>query len=175
MALDPDTAGVERPVQTDWAISYDYAMPTTVFLFADYFAWIRLLQERLSFELFKSQETEDRFFKAIWNVTSALSRWPMKGIVGDGQDVQVFYLQQRAIGELLIRRDEETARSMTVPEFFEALDRDKPFRTILDPLYVLLESVEPGTKRWSRLEKTLEALRGLRNECRDLLQLKDRS
>lgn len=175
VALDPGQAGIKRPVRPDWAVSYDYTMPSTLFLFADYFAWIRLLQEQLSSELFKSQETEDRFFKAIWAVTSALSRWPMEGIVGKGQDAQVFFLQQRAIGEFLIHRDGEKARSMTVPEFLEALDRDQHFRTILDPLYVLLEAVKPETKRWSRLEKTLEALHDLRNECRDLLQLKNRS
>jgi hypothetical protein len=48
-------------------------MPSTLFLFAEYFAWIRLLQERLSFELFESQETKDRFFAAIWGVTKALA------------------------------------------------------------------------------------------------------
>jgi hypothetical protein len=38
----------ERPVDPDWAVSYEYALPTTLFLFAEYFAWIRLLQEKLS-------------------------------------------------------------------------------------------------------------------------------
>jgi hypothetical protein len=33
---------------------------------------------------------------------------------------------------------------MTSREFLEALDGDKRFRTLLDPLYVLLEAIEPG-------------------------------
>jgi hypothetical protein len=175
VALDPRHAGEKRPVHPDWAVSYDYTMPSTLFLFAEYFAWIRLLQERLSFELFQSHETKDRFFDAIWRVTKALSSWPRENIVGNGQDAQVFYLQQRAIGELLIRRDGENARSMTFPEFMEALDGDKGFRTLLDPLCVLLEAVQPETKRWSRLEGTLKALHELKLECRELLQLKDGS
>jgi hypothetical protein len=61
---------------------------------------------------------------------------------------------------------------MIFPEFLEALDGDKRFRTLLDPLSVLLEAVEPDTKRWSRLEGTLKALQDLELECRALLQLK---
>jgi hypothetical protein len=61
---------------------------------------------------------------------------------------------------------------MTFPEFLEALDDDKQFRSLLDPLCVLLEAVEPGTKRWSRLEGTLKALQDLELECRTLLQLR---
>jgi hypothetical protein len=172
LALDPRHAGEKRPAHPDWAASYNYTMPSTLFLFAEYFAWIRLLQERLSFELFESQETKDRFFAATWGVTKALSSWPRAGIVGKGQDAQVFALQQRAIGELVICRDGEKPRSMTFPEFLEALDDDKRVRTLLDPLSVLLEAVEPDTKRWSRLEGTLKALQDLELECRALLQLK---
>jgi hypothetical protein len=172
LALDPRHAGEKRPAHPDWAASYNYTVPSTLFLFAEYFAWIRLLRERLSFELFESQETKDRFFAATWSVTKALASWPRAGIVGKGQDAQVFALQQRAIGELVIRREGENPRSMTFPEFLEALDDDKQFRRLLDPLCVLLEAVEPGTKRWSRLEGTLKALQDLELECRTLLQLR---
>jgi len=84
LALDPRHAGEKRPAHLDWAASYNYTMPSTLFLFAEYFAWIRLLQERLSFELFESQDTKDRFFAATWSVTKALASWPRAGIVGKG-------------------------------------------------------------------------------------------
>ena len=172
LALDPRHAGVERPVDPDWAVSYDYTMPSTLFLFGEYFAWIRLLQARLNFELFESQETKNRFFRAIWDVTKALSSWPKDDIKGSGQDAQVFYLQQRAIGELFIRGEGKNARSITFPEFLEALNGDQRFPALLSPLSVLLEGVERGMKRWSRLEGTMKALQDLREECRDLLELK---
>src|SRR5690349_14627721 len=51
LALDPAQGEKERPVNEDWAIGYAYAMESTLFLFAEFFAWSRLLQERLSAEL----------------------------------------------------------------------------------------------------------------------------
>ena len=109
-----------RRVKPDWAVSYDYVLPTTLYLFANYFAWIRLLQEKLSFELFESEQVKKRFFDAMWRVSETLSEWPHPGVHGGGRDAQVFALQQRAIGEAVIRRDTESARPMTVPEFLSA-------------------------------------------------------
>src|SRR5262245_58028294 len=94
LALDRE-ADEARPVDRDWAIGYQYAMESTLFLFAEYFAWIQLLQERLSFELFESQETKDRFFDAIWDVSKSLSNYPSDNVFGNGWDAQVFALQQR--------------------------------------------------------------------------------
>jgi len=162
----------DRPVHPDWAVSYDYVLPTTLYLFANYFAWIRLLQEKLSFELFESEQVKQRFIDSMWAVSKTLSDWPHPDVDGWGRDAQVFALQQRAIGEALIRRDTETARAMTVPEFLSAYDnKDEPtFNALLEPLRVLVEDLEPETKRWARLSLTLSALKDFREECRALLE-----
>ena len=171
VALSPRTAGVARPVAPDWAVSYEYVMPSTLFLFAEYFAWVRLLLERLSFELFESHQSQERFFDAIWDVTKSLSSWPKAEVVGGGDDAQVFALQQRAIGELVIERDRETPRILTYPEFLNALESDARFASLFEPLRSFLEGLEPGTKRWSRLEATMTTLQALARECRVLLRL----
>lgn len=171
LALDPQRASERRPVHDDWAIEYEYAMKSTLYLFAEYFAWIRLLQERLSFELFESQQTKDSFFEAVANVSNALGRWPHGKVIGEGEDGQVFALQQRAIGEVLIDRDKSEDRVIGYPEFTQAYDDDARFREILAPLAVLIGAVTPETKRWRRLEETRDALRGLKLECRKLLGL----
>lgn len=166
-----------RRVKPDWAVSYDYVFPTTLFLFANYFAWIRLLQERLSYELFESEQVEKRFFDALWAVSKTLSDWPRSGVHGGGRDAQVFVLQQRAIGEAVILRDTESPRPMTVPEFVSAYgNKNEPtFNAILEPLRELVEDLERGTKRWARLSLTLTELRAFRERCRELLKLPETS
>jgi hypothetical protein len=164
----------ERPVNPDWAVSYDYVLPTTLYLFAYYFAWVRLLQERLSFELFGSEEVKERFFAALWRVNKALASWPLEGVTGGGRDAQVFALQQRAIGEAVIQRGLESARPMTVPQFLDAYrdEDDLTFHALLEPLRSLVEDLEPESKRWTRLSLTLAALRAFKDECRRLLSLR---
>jgi hypothetical protein len=164
----------DRPVNPDWAVSYDYVLPTTLYLFANYFAWIRLLQEKLSFELFESEQVKERFFDAMWRVSKALSDWPRPEVDGWGRDAQVFALQQRAIGEAVIKRDTEGARPMTVPEFLSAYDNknEATFNAILEPLRELVEDLERDTKRWARLSLTLSELHDFGDECRELLKLR---
>lgn len=169
--LLPTRTRLHQLIDPDWAVSYEYVMPSTLFHFAEYFAWVRLLLERLSFELFESQQTQERFFEAIWGVTKALSSWPKDEVVGEGHDAQVFALQQRAIGELVIDREGESIRILTYREFLDALDSDASFASLFDPLRSFLEGVTPGTKRWSRLEGTRTALQTLDHECRTLLRL----
>src|SRR5947209_9609365 len=59
-----------------WSITYDYFMPSTLYLFALYFARIEMLWEELSFELFQSEQDRNEFFKAINTVSQALGRLP---------------------------------------------------------------------------------------------------
>ena len=166
----------DRPVDPDWAVSYDYVLPTTLYLFANYFAWIRLLQERLSFELFESEQMEKRFFAAMWRVSDTLSDWsPDDEIGGGGRDTQVFALQQRAIGEALIQRNTEDPRPMTIPEFLSAYkNKSEPtFNATIEPLRELVDDLERGTKRWGRLSLTLNELQAFREECRALLRRRE--
>ena len=186
LALDPAKARQERPVGSDWSMDYEYVMESTLFLFAEYFAWIRLLQERLSFELFHSQETRTRFDQAMWDVSDAIGHLPLPakfvpkknsakpaGTHEDGsedKDAQVFALQQRAIGEFLIDREAGTPRVRGYPEFLEARERDERFNRALAPLVTLLQGVNPcTTKRWRRLGATLGALGQLERECDQVL------
>jgi hypothetical protein len=162
----------ERPVDPDWAVSYEYALPTTLFLFAEYFAWVRLLQERLSFELFESEETKERFFAAMWQVSKALSSWPKEEVTGSGPDAQVFALQQRALGELVIQRGAGDPRPMSLPEFLEAYGAGRDaFPVLLKPLRDLVEDVRPKTKRWARLSLVHKELREFEDECKRLLRV----
>ena len=166
-----------RPVDPDWAVSYDYVLPTTLFLFANYFAWIRLMQEKLSFELFESKQVEERFFGAMWRVSKTLGDWRRGEIGGAGRDTQVFALQQRAIGEALIQRDTEDPRPMTIPEFLSAYNNKKEptFNATLEPLRELVDGLERGTKRWARLSLTLTELQAFGEESRALLELRGKS
>lgn len=161
----------ERPVNPDWAIDRDYALESSLFVFAEYFAWVQLLHERMGFDLFETQETKDKFFKAIWGVSGALSHWPDPPVRGDGQDTQVFVLQQRAIGELLIVRDGDAPRVLGYPDFLAARKSDRRFKEMLVPLERLLSDVAEGTKRWQRLENTRDALVELEAVCEGLLGL----
>jgi hypothetical protein len=182
-ALDPGFAIEEDDELVDWAVSFNYVMPTTIFLFADYFAWIRLLEERLSFELFESEKTKDEFFKSIWAVKNALGHWPLekdkggdsrKEIKDGGRDTQVFALQQRAIGELMIQSTSDGPTTLSLPEFLAAYDSDPSFRDHLEPLRALLESLERNGKRWKRLRATSQALADLHDACERLLGVHER-
>ncbi|HSC90643.1 MAG TPA: hypothetical protein VLB86_03215 [Gaiellaceae bacterium] len=182
-ALSARSAGVDRAVHPEWAVSYEYVMPSTLFLFAEYFAWVQLLREWLSLELFESERSHQSFVAATWKVTDALGHWPLEPDTGEeddtgegklvlaGIDAQVFALQQRAIGELVIERDREPPRVLTYRAFLDSLDSDRRFASLIEPLRSLLESLEPGTKRWRRLERTNIALKELESECRALLRL----
>lgn len=49
-ALDPRSATADP----NWSSSHDYFLHSTMYLFARYFCWVYMLQEELSFELFRS-------------------------------------------------------------------------------------------------------------------------
>jgi hypothetical protein len=170
VALDP-AVDEERPVDPDWAVDGTYALESTLFVFSEYFAWVQLLHEQMSFELFETQKTKDDFFAAIWKVSGALSHWPEPPVRGKGPDTQVFVLQQRAIGELLIVRDGEAPRVLGYPDFLAARKNDRRFTEMLAPLELLLSSLKKKTKRWQRLENTRKAVVELEAHCNTLLGL----
>lgn len=187
-ALSPSRRGDARPVELnpDWAVSYEYVMPSTLFVFAEYFAWVQLLRERVSLELFESQSDHERFRDATWAVTRALGTWPVEDETRRDEaldddapdpltdvDKQVFALQQRAIGELVIERDHEPPRLLTYRAFLDDLETDPRVAALFEPLRSLVEGVQPKTKRWRRLERTMDALEDLERECRAVLRLRD--
>lgn len=154
----------------NWSISYDYFMNSLSFLFGQYFAWIQMFQEELNFELFQTQDEKDRFSIAIHKVRSALSKFP-PNYDCEGKDLQVFALQQRAIGELLIIRDSEGRRCMSYPEFLANM-KNQQFKDHLQPILKFLDGVNPKDScRWKRLEATKDALMELEIVCNDLLEI----
>ncbi len=163
-----------QPIDLQWSVTYDYFMPSTLYHFAQYFAWIQMLREELSFELFQSQQTKDVFFKAVTKVGRSLAEYPAPAYFRcSGTDTQVFWLQQRAIGELLILRDGDQRRCMNYSDFLDKLC-DPAFERHLIPLKSLLQDVspEPGSNcRWARLSATRQALLDLKWQCQQVLAL----
>ena len=166
-ALSP-TAG--QHTNPDWSIDYDYFMPSTVFLFCQYFCWERLLHEKLTFDVFRQGADKDRFLARLTDVRTPLSRWPLEEApdAPPGDDAQLFSLQQRALGEILIEETEAGARCMRAADFF-ARWSDAAFQARFAPLVRLLQDVRPGGFRWERLERMLTALSGLEQECMAVL------
>ena len=83
----------------------------------------------------------------------------------------MFALQQRAIGELVIDRDDDRPRIVTYRAFLDSLETDARVASLFEPLRVLVEDLEPGTKRWRRLQATLAALDALESECSTVLRV----
>lgn len=168
VALNP---GRSADIETGWSIRYDYFMPSTLYLFGQYFYWVRRLQVEMSFEMFTSHSEKDDFFRHIDAVRAALGDWPMRAWNGErAGDAQVFSLQQRAIAAAMtIRKDD--SRCIDVDEFMEGW-LDPPMADALAPLRTLLESVDSNSRvRWFRLQQVLIAIENLENHCRALLAL----
>jgi hypothetical protein len=157
---------------SQWSITYDYFMSSTLYLFAQYFAWIQMLREQLSFELFQSEQTKVEFFKHMRAVGKPLADLPYAPLNNcRGEDRQVFRLQQRVIGELLILRESNSHRCMSYPDFLEKL-KEPSFDHHLVPLRALLENVNPDDNcRWIRLEETRKALWDLMEYCQQVLKM----
>ena len=168
LALSEET---DRDIGADWSIRYEYFLSSTIFLFCQYFCWIRLLQESLSFELFEKHEAKDEFFGKVYAVGRNLSAYPLKELDGlpSSEDFQVFNLQQRAIGELLIVQDGAERRCMRYSEFLQKWT-DPVFKRLLDPLIRFVDRLRPtDSRRWKRLELMLQSLEDLHEQCRVLL------
>jgi hypothetical protein len=164
-------------VNPNWSISYDYFMSSTFFVFAQHFAWVQMLQDELNFELFQSQQAQKEFFDAVHEVRSALGSFPPHHYECSGKDTQVFSLQQRAIGELLILREKDSWRCMSYPEFIERLNASGSIlNQHLQPLRTLLDHLTPNDDcRWKRLDATRQALSKLETVCEKLLSLSEKS
>jgi len=165
VALSPS-----KDVAQGWSIRYDYFMPSTLYLFAQYFYWVRRLQVEMSFELFETQADKDKFFEHIRAVGGALGNHPMDNWKGsDAGDTQVFSLQQRAIAAAMTVRS-DGARCMEVDEFMDAW-LDPPLSDTLSPLKALLEGVDASSAaRWFRLKQVHVALRAFEAHCVAILK-----
>jgi hypothetical protein len=164
----------ERQINSSWSISYDYFMNSTLYLFGQYFCWTRMLEEELNFELFESQIEKDNFFFAMRKVSKSLSTFP-PSYSCSGRDVQIFRLQQRVIGELLVTVDSKDRRVViSYADFLKRLEdnSDDSFKQHFFPLQNLLEDINPESGcRWKRLLSARQALKELELQCTDLLKV----
>jgi hypothetical protein len=173
-ALSNDT---QSKVNPEWSITYDYFYPTTIYLFSQYFCWIRLFEENLSFELFTAHPEKDSFLEKVREVERTLSAYPMKelsDLTGTG-DRQIFRLQQRAMGETLATSQETSGpRCMRVSDFLEKW-KEPNFSPQFSPLTQFVDRLRPEDKfRWKRLQLMQSALQRLRRECEHLLRADER-
>jgi hypothetical protein len=169
LALSPDA---KNRVNSEWSVTHEYFLSSTIFLFSQYFCWVRLLEERLSFELFERHSDKDDLLKKIRDVRRTLSEFPLaelRGLSGAG-DRQIFCLQQRGMGEMLALSDGVNLRCMRFSEFLQNWSEPE-FRHRFEPLTRLLDGIGPtNAHRWKRLELMGIALERLHGECRRLLR-----
>lgn len=153
-----------------WSMTYEYFIRSTLYAFAEYFCWVRMLEERMSFELFRNQDQKNVVFSAFTKVAEALRSFPPP-FECSGKDAQLFMFQQRAIGEMMMRDVEGRPACMPFHEFELKLGESK-FNRHLEPLRSLLDGLSPTADcRWVRLQLTYQKLQDLSVVCRDLLQL----
>ncbi len=176
-ALDPSF------VQTDWSIASTYFVPSTLYLFGRYFCWIQLLRLELNFELFKSLKEMEEFFLRIDAVAKALGDYPPlhdddgnpQYYKGDGNDTQVFRLQQQGIGELLAVRCKNGRACQSYAHFCSKLTdskfNDARYESLFGPVFGLIDRLAPNQKRWRRLTAVNVALLALIDHCRAVLNI----
>lgn len=153
----------------EWSVTHAYFLISTIYLFAQYFCWERLLQESLRFDLFRSQADKDTFLDALRDIGRPLSSFPLDELKGlSPGDCQVFSLQQRAAGEALIVEKDTGPVCMRVADFFTKW-ADPAFASQFAPLAVLLDGLTPNTRRWQRLQLVRSALKPLDQQCMDKL------
>jgi hypothetical protein len=159
-----------KPIPHNWSISYDYFMPSTLYLFCQYFYWVRRLQIDLSFELFAHQTDKDTFLDKVGKVSSALGQWPLASNSNPtGTDMQLFTLQQRLLGDAVTVR-QDNRRCMGYDEFVDVWD-EAPLADHLAPLRALLDELDADNSwRWIRLNSVLAGLQGLEEHCRLILR-----
>ena len=157
-----------------WSAQYHYFLPSTIYYFCQYFCWIRLLEERLSFEMFERHDEKDRLFDCVRRVGSALSRFPLDilpNMLGEADDRQVFALEQRTLGEIMTIKVDGERCCLSYSEFVDKW-HDVQFKNKLIPMIDFLEALAPSqARRWHRLGLLSVNLNSLREECLVLLNL----
>ncbi|MET8159214.1 hypothetical protein ABZT47_22830 [Sphaerisporangium sp. NPDC005289] len=153
----------------NWSISHDYFIRSSLYMFGVYFAYAGAMRDSLSFELFETQQEKEQLLNGLKNVGSALSEFPAPDGCS-GKDVQVFHLEQRAMGALLLLEDGR--RCISYPEFIDKLEEPR-FARAFQPLRDLLVGARPQSDcRWRRLERVNVTLVELDDICKSLLNIR---
>ena len=164
-------------IPPNWSADYTYFMASTLYYFAQYFCWTTLLRHELGYEFFPSSEEAEVFWNSIEAVSDEISRFPYGAVRSTNiasVDRQVFRLQQRAIGELLVDRSSATQQVLTYREFLDRwLDpTDTRLKTHLAPLENFLADVKPQNDlRWERLKGARSQLIQFQIACNRVLNL----
>jgi hypothetical protein len=152
----------------NWSVTYDYFLNSSMYSFAQYFCWVRFVELEFSFELFHKNVTKDKFFGAMIEVSKALGDYP-RTYQGKDPDLQLFRLQQQAIGESMASHHGEKHQCIGYSTFLVKLP-DATVSSLFHPLKMVLDSVKPGEKRWERLLDVRASVAQLRAECEALLK-----
>jgi hypothetical protein len=168
-ALDP--SGNEN-LPSDWSITYDYGMNSTLYMFAKYFCWMGLLEDRLNFDFFDSAEERDAFFDQMWKPRTTLAQWPLRKMdLSDcsGPDRQIFAIEQRGIGAAMCVTENGERGCLSYAAFLEKKD-DPPLQNLLKPLRSFLEALTPDSCRGKRLLLMHEELAEAREQWKKKLR-----
>ena len=166
--------------QGDWSMNHRYFLASSMYLFGQYFCWARIVENRLTLEVFGDEAARDEFLGLIRKVRATLSTYPMEDLKdrfpaatlragGSGRDAQVFALQQRAMGEAMQVGGDDAPRSLTFLDFCRRWEsgakEEESLRDVFAPLETVVTEVRPDGPRWLRLTLMREALGDLRREC----------
>jgi hypothetical protein len=154
----------------DFSITYEYFTRSTAYTFGQYFCWINMLRQELSFEIFSKQADKVEFFDKINAVSKALGDYDPPIYNGTRHDSQIFRIQQQAMGELLSAR-RGGRRTCRGPAFFDSKKTDPQYVAAFKPAFRLIDELQPGEKRYERLKATLLALKELDEYCEKLLKV----
>jgi hypothetical protein len=161
-----------KPIPAGWSITYEYIFPSTIFLLAQYFCSVRLLQEQLRFELFREHEEKDDFLECLQSVSQTLSSWPLKELRDPrpANDLQVFTQQQRAMGEAMVSGEGDAAHCIGLSDFLKKWVEDDAFKRQFAPLAAMVDGLEPNTARWQRFQLMHKALAQAEQKCESILR-----
>lgn len=163
-----------------WSADHDYFMSSTMYYFAQFFCWVRLMQMEIGYELFRSSGEMEAFAAAIEDVGNPLGQYPYRppdsapSPGAAATDRQVFRLQQRAIGELLLAGPEAGKALLSYRDFVDRLgdEGDPRWLRHLAPLRAFLRDLGPQDDvRWLRLQAMRTALAELRTQCNQIMGL----
>ena len=174
LALDKDC---KNKINPNWSITYEYYIPSTLFLFAQYFGWVQLIKEELSYELVQSKTKEVNLLDKFDNVSHALSAFPPRPkFECKKRDLQIFTLQQRAIADLMLQdRGNGSRTCISYPEFLKKM-KDPSFSAHFKSLLTFVDNLNPSDDcRWKRMGQTLEALKDLQDGCNKFIDLNKNS
>lgn len=146
-----------------WFEQSEYFRLSTLYVFGEYFGWVRILERSFGFLPFESSKKGERFYKRLHGVFRALTSHAYFRKEVDQEKVGESGIQRlmlSAIGETMISPDQAQPIEFTV--FATKYANDAQFRQWFLPLEEFLEKAHPEDPLcWDRLILTGAHLRAL--------------